>query len=816
MFAGPTRPQPSPLFTAIYLLIIDSMKNYLPALLALTIWAGTSCNEENPETQPSPLDVPGGIAVHADCDAAEISWNVIDGAASYTVQLRNAAEETSEQKVTENRARFDALEPESKYGVRVRALAETAALDSDYSEWKEFNTTTVPVLSTPAGFAVEEITSGSAKAVWEAVENANGYEVELEDEKGDIRKFEAEESPFSLTELPAETLLKARLRAVGDGTGYLDSEFTGWLPFTTEEGEIALKFKGGSGTPGDPYLIASPGQLALLAAKVNGEEKDYVSASYKLDADIDLEGRKWTPIGSGAGSDLYNGTVVKAFKGVFDGGGHTVRNLDCIAEADEDGCFAGLFGINEGEIRSLKVTGRVKAASSFTGTQGYSFAGGICAVTRLSSQLTECGFTGSAEAFSSNDPDAVSYAGGICALMESGKILSCEALVGADDTVEAAGCVTSAGGVCAYSASGEFSGNKSTVHGTVKASIAENANRNALSIVTNAGGVIGATFSVVMSGCNADIGGEVKSINPYGNAMAGGICGSTEADIFAGCSVEVSGVLTAESAGGNTYAGGIVGLARGAYGLGNMQADIAGTLSSVSDASDGSAFLGGIGALIGNTANSINSTWCSARLSGKMQTTSQNVAYIGGIFGQSTGTVYNSSFVMDEGAKADLSASGGQLCFGGIVGAAGAANVTASYSIIDGTVSASGASLIQSGGITGSIGGAMASQRRSATGCYSLVGGDISAAASGNAFTGAITGATGRYGSMTECWWWSGGDIRQANGTNGQASGASEFADRSRTAMEAALPALNEAIAGYAVRYEYDAAKQYLVLISTE
>ncbi len=793
------------------------MKNYLHALLALAICTGTSCNEENPEVRPSPLAVPDGITVQAKYDAAEINWNAVEGAVAYMVQFRDASEETSERKVTEARVRFDGLKPESKYGIRVRALAETAALDSDYSRWKEFNTSSIPVLSVPEGVAVEEVTCGSAKILWEPVENATGYEIELESEEGDTRKFEAEEPPFDLTGLPAETLLKARLRAVGNGTDYLDSEFTGWLTFTTEEGEVALKFKGGSGTPDDPYLIASPGQLALLAAKVNGEEESYVSAHYRLDADINLEGRKWTPVGSGAGSDLYNGTVVKAFKGVFDGGGHAIRNLDCFVEADEDGCFAGLFGINEGEIRNLRVTGRVTSASSFTGTQGYSFAGGICAVTRLSSQLTECGFTGSVKAFSSNDPDAVSYAGGICGLMESGKMLNCESTVEADDAVEASGCITSAGGVCAYSASGEFSGNKSTIHGTVKASIAENANRNAISIVTNAGGVIGSTFAVMMSGCQAVIDGEIKSSNPYGNAIIGGICGSTEADVFAGCSVEASGMLSAESAGGSTYAGGVVGLARGAYGLGNMQAAIAGTLSSMSTSADGSAYLGGIGAHIGNAANSINSTWCSARLSGKIQTASRNVAYIGGVFGQSTGTVHNSSFVMEESAKADLKASGGQLCFGGIVGAAGAANVTASYSIIDGTVSASDAALIQSGGITGSIGGAMTSQRRSATGCYSLIGGGISADASGNAFTGAITGATGRYGSMTECWWWSGDpDIRQANGMNEQASGASEFAGRSRTAMEAALPTLNEALAGYAVKYEYDAAKQYLILISTE
>ena len=65
--------------------------------------------------------------------------------------------------------------------------------------------------------------------------------------------------------------------------------------------------------------------------------------------DLDLSGINWDPIGTGGAGDN------KYFKGVFDGNGHTIKNLT-INRPDED--TVGLFGsISSGaEIKNLGLT----------------------------------------------------------------------------------------------------------------------------------------------------------------------------------------------------------------------------------------------------------------------------------------------------------------------------------------------------------------------------------------------------------------------------------------------------------------------------
>lgn len=77
-------------------------------------------------------------------------------------------------------------------------------------------------------------------------------------------------------------------------------------------------FGGGSGTENDPYLIKNATQLARLAKLVMEEnESVYATKYYKLNNDIDLSGKAWTPIG----------TEAHPFKGHFDGNGKVVTGL---------------------------------------------------------------------------------------------------------------------------------------------------------------------------------------------------------------------------------------------------------------------------------------------------------------------------------------------------------------------------------------------------------------------------------------------------------------------------------------------------------
>ena len=94
----------------------------------------------------------------------------------------------------------------------------------------------------------------------------------------------------------------------------------------------------GSGTSENPYLIKSAADLAGLAANVNSGT-NYQSKYFKLEANIDLMGHEWTPIG----------TREKYFYGNFDGDGKVITNLTISNATD----CAGLFGIADGTIQNI-------------------------------------------------------------------------------------------------------------------------------------------------------------------------------------------------------------------------------------------------------------------------------------------------------------------------------------------------------------------------------------------------------------------------------------------------------------------------------
>ena len=110
----------------------------------------------------------------------------------------------------------------------------------------------------------------------------------------------------------------------------------------------------GSGTEDDPYRIANAADLLAFAAKVNGNEDEGIEpqpgACAMLTNNIDLTGKEWTPIGSGAAS----------YKGTFDGCRFTVSELSITADESWETDTVGFFGYVDGAaIKNLKVAGSI-------------------------------------------------------------------------------------------------------------------------------------------------------------------------------------------------------------------------------------------------------------------------------------------------------------------------------------------------------------------------------------------------------------------------------------------------------------------------
>ena len=143
----------------------------------------------------------------------------------------------------------------------------------------------------------------------------------------------------------------------------------------------APPFSGGTGTQGDPWLIASQADLTALAEFLNSgnaETFDTENANvgnchgyyFKQTADIDLTGVTWEPIG-------YSGSYY--FAGNYDGGGHSITNAVSTGKVDPEGyATAGIFGwVAFGSVANLHVKNANFVA---TGQNNYSYVGGIAGV----------------------------------------------------------------------------------------------------------------------------------------------------------------------------------------------------------------------------------------------------------------------------------------------------------------------------------------------------------------------------------------------------------------------------------------------------
>ncbi|WP_168120396.1 S-layer homology domain-containing protein [Paenibacillus sp. HB172176] len=131
--------------------------------------------------------------------------------------------------------------------------------------------------------------------------------------------------------------------------------------FVLNTSEIASVFSEGSGTPQDPYRIATAEQLDAV--------RSLLFASYMLQNDIDLTsylsedgdgyngGAGWEPIGD----------MDSPFTGEFDGAGHLISHLTMVSSAS----LNGLFGASAGSIANISLTSvnmQMNGANSVSGS----------------------------------------------------------------------------------------------------------------------------------------------------------------------------------------------------------------------------------------------------------------------------------------------------------------------------------------------------------------------------------------------------------------------------------------------------------------
>ena len=123
--------------------------------------------------------------------------------------------------------------------------------------------------------------------------------------------------------------------------------------------------------------------LEFAKAVDNGEYDDKTDAVVSLDADLDLTGVAWTPIGSKFDTD---GNLLHYFSGKFYGNGHTISNLDFSenygkTEYPSFGFFSEVYGA---EISGLTIQGKLNVSNS-----GYVYFGTVAGVA-ADSKISDC------------------------------------------------------------------------------------------------------------------------------------------------------------------------------------------------------------------------------------------------------------------------------------------------------------------------------------------------------------------------------------------------------------------------------------------
>jgi hypothetical protein len=153
----------------------------------------------------------------------------------------------------------------------------------------------------------------------------------------------------------------------------------------------------GTGTVNDPYVINSRAELQQIG--------NNLTASYKLDCDIDLGSIEWTPLG----------TSTAKFSGVLDGKGHTIKNL-YINKLDlgQNGLFAYLNSaiIKNLNVRSVNIIGGNDTGALAANVTGTSIIDNCSADGKIIASGTTGGLVGTASGLNiSNSYSAVSITG---------------------------------------------------------------------------------------------------------------------------------------------------------------------------------------------------------------------------------------------------------------------------------------------------------------------------------------------------------------------------------------------------------------------
>jgi hypothetical protein len=283
-------------------------------------------------------------------------------------------------------------------------------------------------------------------------------------------------------------------------------------------------FSGGTGEPGDPYIISTAEDLESI-----GSNTRLMKCHFRVVDDVDLMDFPFYPIG-----DYDN-----PYKGVFDGNNHTISDLTITGDD-----YVGLFGqlASGAEVKNLGVVD-----VSITGTGSY--VGGLVGMNN--GTVTKCYSTGAVDGNDYVGGLAGSNSGTVTQCYGTGTVSGNEFIGGLVGDNYNRGDVTHCYSTGAVSGSGQWS---SFVAGLV--------GFNAGSIATSySAGTVSGTCAIVggLVGFNFNSGSITTSYSTgaaSGPSYVGGLVGDNSSRSVTGCfwDIQTSGLTSSAAGTGKTTA----------------------------------------------------------------------------------------------------------------------------------------------------------------------------------------------------------------------------------------------------------------------
>lgn len=250
------------------------------------------------------------------------------------------------------------------------------------------------------------------------------------------------------------------------------------------------------------YYIESPEELYGLSHIVNGtfgrSIDNFSGKTIKLKKDIDLNNKKWSPIGGTLANYIYY------FYGNFDGDNHTISGLNLNSRSDNT---VGLFGDNHGTISNLTIEGTTNNLDlCLSMYMGYLFVGSVAAEN--SGTIYNCKVIHSIKTVNTyTDKSLHVYIGGICG-WNYGEIIGCSYLGSMNYNME---CGLIGGIAGSNSANAKIMECKSVSNTSIESKALNNM----------VGGICGSSFGSVK---DCFFCGSIDIKATWGNSL-GGICG---------------------------------------------------------------------------------------------------------------------------------------------------------------------------------------------------------------------------------------------------------------------------------------------------